>query len=207
MRPLCSSDESPLLVDRAPGVALRVLGRGRLGVWVLGAGAVLAGCGGGDRLGNDVSQRATRQPTQPRVAARERPEPRVRGCPVTLPNGDIPPGQEANPGAQTAAYLGNGALWTLLPPDGTVRKAADHTGSIVEKFPWWRGVRGRLRIVGARMNAAAPPLEARIPDGYGPTGFQASALKFPTAGCWQVRATAGNAALSFITRVIRTHGQ
>jgi hypothetical protein len=54
------------------------------------------------------------------------------------------------------------------------------------KFWWWRGVDGELEITGRRLDANAPPMSASIPDGYGETGFQASALIFPTEGCWEV---------------------
>lgn len=56
------------------------------------------------------------------------------------------------------------------------------------KFGWLRGagLRGKLNIFGKRLDASAPPLRANIPDGYGDTGFQATALIFPTEGCSEV---------------------
>jgi hypothetical protein len=42
--------------------------------------------------------------------------------------------------------------------------------------------------------------QASIPDGYS-EGFQASALMFPTIGCWEVRATAGRSTLTFVTAI------
>jgi hypothetical protein len=77
------------------------------------------------------------------------------------------------------------------------------------KFPWWRGpgVVGALAITGRRLgpqaDKSAPPLQAEIPQGYGETGFQASALVFPTEGCWEVTGRAGEAALTFVTWVTR----
>jgi len=73
------------------------------------------------------------------------------------------------------------------------------------KFGWTRGegVRGKLKIHGRRLDAAAPPLRARIPDGYGETGFQATALIFPTEGCWEVTGEVGETRLTFVTRVVR----
>jgi hypothetical protein len=96
-------------------------------------------------------------------------------------------------------------MWTVLVPDGIVRDTPHRDGSIREKFPWWRGagVRGRLGITGRRLDAPGPPLRADIPGGYGLTDFQATGLIFPTAGCWRVTATAGDATLSFVTLVAK----
>ena len=41
------------------------------------------------------------------------PEPLQEPCPVTRPNGRIPPGETPSSGSR---YLGNGALWTDLYP-------------------------------------------------------------------------------------------
>ncbi|MGI8729029.1 MAG: hypothetical protein ACR2LK_03410 [Solirubrobacteraceae bacterium] len=125
---------------------------------------------------------------------------------MTPPNHRIPPGQGANPGANRAPYYGHGRLWTVLNPGG-VRERPRRDGSIEEKFPWWRAVRGALRITGRRLDGRAPTLGARIPDGYGPTGFQASRIIFPTEGCWRVTATAGAASLSFVTLVVKAGGR
>ncbi|HLC03673.1 MAG TPA: hypothetical protein VJK02_11595 [Anaerolineales bacterium] len=77
------------------------------------------------------------------------------------------------------------------------------------KFPWWRGegVVGKLEIKGRRLDGHAPPLRAEIPEGYGDTGFQSSSLIFPTAGCWEVTGHAGDAELTFVTRVVGSEGQ
>ena len=50
-------------------------------------------------------------------------------CPVTEPNGSLPPGETV----AAPEYLGNGELWTVLWPDGKVmmepynREATDHS--------------------------------------------------------------------------------
>ena len=75
-------------------------------------------------------------------------------------------------------------------------------GLVGVKFGWWRNVRGYLRITGRRLDGVAPPLRAGIPD-YGMTGFQASGVYFPTAGCWQVTGKAGTATLTFVTMVVK----
>lgn len=127
-------------------------------------------------------------------------------CPVTMPNGSTPPGEE-----NSELNHGNGKLWTVLWPDGIVRfetggpgeMRAD--GSLVMKFPWWRGegVVGTLQIAGRRLDGDAPPLQAEIPQGYGDTGFQASGLVFSSEGCWEVTARAGDAQLTIVTQVVK----
>jgi hypothetical protein len=69
------------------------------------------------------------------------------------------------------------------------------------KFGWWRGEAGALRIEGRRLDAPAP-LAARIPEGYGDAGFQASGILFPTQGCWEVTGRVGGASLTFVTLVL-----
>jgi hypothetical protein len=163
--------------------------------------AVAWGCGGGDhRPENSPPDAAPHDPAAVKQGP-DAPSTRGSGCPVTPPDHSIPPGQSRNPGADRAPYYGNGRLWTVLPPNGTVREPPKRDGSIQEKFPWWRGVggRGRLTIAGRRLDAPAPPLRASIPGGYGLTDFQASGIIFPTAGCWSVTGAAGTATLSFVT--------
>ena len=124
-------------------------------------------------------------------------------CPVTKPNGSTPPGERSCPNC-----LGNGDQWAGLYPDGKVVFAPGGPGFVLEdgslsmKFWWWR-VRGKLTITGRRLDAIAPPLRARIPEGYGDTGFQATALIFPTVGCWQVTGKVGESRLTFVTLVVK----
>ena len=104
---------------------------------------------------------------------------------------------------------GSDALGTVLWPQGKVVFVPGGSGPVLEdgslsmKFPWWRGVTGQLTITGRRLDGAAPPLRARIPEGYGDTGFQATGIIFPTTGCWEVVGSVGGASLTFITLVER----
>ena len=78
----------------------------------------------------------------------------------------------------------------------------DDDGSLSIKWFWWRADPGEpLTIDGRRLDAAAPPLSSDIPDGYSGQ-FQATALVFPTPGCWEVTGQAGKESLAFVTRVI-----
>jgi len=126
-------------------------------------------------------------------------------CPVTEPNGSLPPGETV----ESPEYLGNGELWTVLWPNGKVmmeqyNREAD--GSLSMKWGWVRAVTGPLTIEGHRLDTDASvdaePLRADIPDGYGDTGFQVSALIFPTTGCWEVTGRVGESSLTFVTEVL-----
>lgn len=133
-------------------------------------------------------------------------------CPVTIGRKALLPPSDAIKffGAGAAHWNGSlfvGGLW----PDGTIvfrpRGAGIilPDGSLSMKFGWWRGagLRGKLTIYGKRLDAAAPPLRARIPDGYGDTGFQATGVIFPTQGCWEVTGEVGDAHVTFVTRVVK----
>ena len=130
-------------------------------------------------------------------------------CAVTKPNGNPPPGLPP-----TAPFHGGNGLWTTLDwPDGVVvfRPGGPgfihKSGELEMKFPWWRAVKGRLTIEGRRLDKPAPPLQADIPEGYGDTGFQATALLFPTPGCWEVTGRAGNASLTFVVMVVKAEAR
>lgn len=121
----------------------------------------------------------------------------VDPCPITHPNGSVPPGPTFG-----AEFEGNGALWVGLWSSNVVSWQREADGSIDAKFGWWREAHGKLRIEGHRLDAPAPPLRADIPDGYGDSGFQATGIVFPSDGCWQVTGSVGEASLTFVTLVI-----
>ena len=121
-------------------------------------------------------------------------------CPITQPNGNTPPNETTS-----AGYFGNGKLWTALWPNGIVTMTADNRaadGSLRMKWPFWRGVAGKLEITGRQLDGTNGPVRADIPDGYGETGFQATDLIFPAEGCWEVRAYIGDETLTFVTKVV-----
>jgi hypothetical protein len=120
----------------------------------------------------------------------------AKRCPVTIPRGSGP----------SKGIYGDGELRVTLWPRGVIavgRDYVDGRGRVRMKFPWWRMVRGHLGITGRRLDAPAPPLLAYVPDGYGRIGFQATGVKFPTEGCWEVTGTVGQARLTFVTFVIK----
>lgn len=117
-------------------------------------------------------------------------------CPVTIPNGNPPPGQPP-----VATFHGNGALWVALHQDGRIPVAPDNidrSGRLGIKLPWWRGVPGQLSIATRRLDGASPPASTSIPGGYGETGFQATGVVFPEAGCWEITGRVGSTSLTFV---------
>lgn len=123
-------------------------------------------------------------------------------CPVTQPNGSLPPG--TTPAEDPYSY-GNGELWTSLWPQGKIvmeEQNLEPDGSYSMKWGYVRGVEGALTIEGRRLDADAAPLRAFINDGYGESGLQILALIFPTTGCWEVTAHVGESSLTFITEVV-----
>jgi hypothetical protein len=127
-----------------------------------------------------------------------------KGCPVTLPSAKPPfEGEDFNYGNR---YLGV-AMWSrgrlVASRDGQTWGQIMPDGSIWAKVGWWRGVPGRLTVQGERLDAHAPPLRARVPAGYGSTGFQATGLRFPTPGCWRVVGSVAGHELEFVVRVTK----
>jgi hypothetical protein len=83
-------------------------------------------------------------------------------------------------------------IWASLGPVGW--------GTSEEKVIWIRPAGTELEVNGRRLDGEAGPLEIGIPCCY-PTGFQVTGMAFPTTGCWEVRATAGEHQLTFVTEV------
>lgn len=122
-------------------------------------------------------------------------------CPVTQPNGRVFDDRSMR------NNYGNDALVTQLWSDGTVVFSPGGPGFVLEdgalsmKFPWFRLRKGPLTIEGRRLDGDAPLLRAHLPCCYGATGFQVTALIFPTPGCWEVTGRVGDGSLTFVTRV------
>ena len=95
-------------------------------------------------------------------------------------------------GVLRAGILPDGGSYALVNPDGSIRA----------KLGWWRQ-RGQLSIRGMRIDSSAPPLRADVRCCYAAPGLQASALIFPTTGCWRIVGRAGSARLAFVVRVVR----
>lgn len=147
----------------------------------------------------------------------------TRNCPVTtgadgdpgLPQHVIPGTVRGGNGTPPTlvypspdAFYGENGLWVGLWPAGVVRVDARSSyvtpdGGVSMKFWMYRddSAKGHITITGRRLDGAAPPLSASVPEGYGSVGFQATGIDFPTPGCWEVTVHSGTAALTFVTLV------
>lgn len=135
----------------------------------------------------------------------------AKGCPVTLPRPFRPPaGVSPDALFGSGSSYGNGKLWVGgLWPKGVIvatPELIERDGSVGMKFGWWRQVSGPLSITGRWLDGPAPPLRADVPSGYGTTGFQASGVRFPTEGCWELTVKVGTNTLTFVTFVIKRVG-
>jgi hypothetical protein len=67
------------------------------------------------------------------------------------------------------------------------------------KVMWIRPQGTRLEVTARRLDGEAPALEVTIPEGY-TSEFQASRIRVPTPGCWEITARAGTRS-TFVRRV------
>jgi hypothetical protein len=116
-----------------------------------------------------------------------------------------PPDSSADPIRHANWYINaDRTIWAgPVPDDGWPSGGKLSVGGVVvddQKTYWVRPQGTRLVISGRRLDAVAPPVEAHIPCCY-TSGFQIVGLFFPTEGCWEVKATAGEKELQFVTQV------
>ena len=174
------------------GLALRALGCSVLAI----AAVALAACGGSETKAHAPGSAGESKPVRASRA--------VAPCPVTSPRGKALASSEGfNYGNRflAVALWPRGRLVAGRLPDGSIYAEAKPDGSVEAKLGWWRAVEGPLTIGGERLDASSPPLRAHVPVGYGPKGFQATRLTFPTQGCWKVVGTIRRVSLSFVVLV------
>jgi hypothetical protein len=119
-------------------------------------------------------------------------EPVAFTCPVSE-SVALPPPDDPNAGP-----FGNGPWFINADRSIWLPRAAMSVGA--NKLVWIRPSGASGTISGRRLDGEAPPLAYSTPDGY-PTGFEVGSLTFPTEGCWEVTATAGESTLTFVVEV------
>jgi hypothetical protein len=94
--------------------------------------------------------------------------------------------------------------WWYVNTDRTIWATAGKmmAGSNGNKVGWIRPRGTQLVVMGRRLDAQAAAAEIDIPCCYGGR-FQASGIMFPSEGCWEISARAGESELRFVTRVSR----
>ena len=127
-------------------------------------------------------------------------------CAVTSPNGIVASGGEPTPDSYGNAQLSVGpfGLWSggtvTFRPGGP--GFVTRGGSLGMKFGWQIAVGGRFIVEGRRLDGPAPPMWADNATGeFVAPGFHATALIFPTPGCWEVTGRVGDASLTFVVNV------
>jgi hypothetical protein len=108
--------------------------------------------------------------------------------------------------APTRRYGGR-ALWTHLPEAGTINAPWRLDGTLGWKLGWSakREYAGGLAVTGARLDTAAPRMTVlAVRWGRSSTGQGgwATAVTFPSPGCWRITGRAAGARLSYTVRVV-----
>jgi hypothetical protein len=104
-------------------------------------------------------------------------------------------------------YGGRG-LWTYLPERGLIEASEHSSGDLSWKFIWSarREYPGGLTVAGTRLDAAGRMTVLTVRWGRTSTGQGgwATAVTFPSPGCWRVTGTAAGARVSLVVRVEET---
>jgi len=116
-------------------------------------------------------------------------------CPTTLAIEDQPPDDpHADPFGFGPWFINaDRTMWAYLDGGWTAGKNGN-------KVIWIRPAGTQLLVSGRRLDSEAPPLRADIPCCY-TTGFQVTGLYFPTGGCWEVTAEAGESHLQLVVEI------
>jgi hypothetical protein len=111
----------------------------------------------------------------------------------------------------TRGRSGNGFLSTSVPgPDGILATRKDPDGSLFQKL-WWlprRGFGGELTVRGERLDAPGGMRVLSVNWGHSSDGrgSWASAVAFPSEGCWRLTGRVGDVSLTYVVRVVEGCG-
>jgi hypothetical protein len=111
----------------------------------------------------------------------------------------------------TRGRSGNGLLSTTVPgPDGVLATRRGDDGSLGQKL-WWlpkRGFGGRLDVRGERLDGPGSMRVLGVNWGHSSDGrgSWASAVSFPSEGCWRLSGRVGDVSLSYVVRVVEGCG-
>jgi hypothetical protein len=109
----------------------------------------------------------------------------------------------------TKGEYGNGFLSTTLPADGVMSRPREADGTLFNKLGWLprKGFTGQLTVRGERIDGGDRLRVLSVNWGYassGPAanGSWASAVKFPSEGCWRITGRVRDISLTYVVRVV-----
>jgi hypothetical protein len=109
----------------------------------------------------------------------------------------------------TKGEYGNGFLSTTLPADGVMSRPREADGTIFNKLGWLprKGFTAQLTVRGERLDAPGELKVLSVNWGYassGPAanGSWASAVRFPSEGCWRITGRVRDIELSYVVKVV-----
>ena len=101
---------------------------------------------------------------------------------------------------------GNGFLSVLLPADGVLVARRDPDGTLFQKLGWQphRPFLDSLTVRGERLDAPGEMRVIAVRWGYASNGVGswASAVDFPSEGCWRITGRVGDISLSYVVKVV-----
>jgi hypothetical protein len=103
--------------------------------------------------------------------------------------------------------VGNGILSSSAPgPDGVLATRRDPDATLFQKLAWLpkRGFHGNLVVRGERLDAPGEMKVISVNWGHSSTGrgSWASAVAFPSEGCWRLSGRVGDVRLTYVVRVV-----
>jgi hypothetical protein len=154
----------------------------------------LAGCAGAQASGQQATDADTKQQKSEKTATEDAKSTRF-SCPVSPIVTDRPENDNTAAWSKTWYRSPDGQIWASEPGLRRLREGGD-------KVLWVKPLGEKLMITGKRLDGVAPLLKATAPDGYEMFDYQASGITFPTAGCWEIEATAGKTNWRFVVNII-----
>jgi len=135
-------------------------------------------------------------------------------CPVTRPQAPqfTPPAPYPRYAPSPDSFwYGTDTLWTAVPKTGVWSGLPDNPGGYTQKVFWWREgyswteePEPHLVLMGRRLDATAPPLNASRATNAFAEDIQSAMLVgvgFPTLGCWELTGRYAGAELSIVVWV------
>ncbi len=160
---------------------------------------------------DEIKDRPAAKASASRSKASQAPSP----CPATLPGESllVPPPYPARAPYPDFFWHGTSSLWTMVPANGRWPSLPRGERGYRQKlFVWRPGYDGRmeqwpaLTVTGRRLDGNAEPLAAEEATNAYNRDFggwaMLAAVEVPAHGCWELTATYGDSAVTFVVSVV-----